>query len=79
MKRKFMLCQYPKEGFGGRNGQFYLLDAFGNKYDIEDEYDKILCEMNKAVIINGSYFYENTIDKLIEAIELELDTKIERW
>ena len=45
--RKFMLCQYPGNGFGEKNNQFYLLDVFGNKYDIANEYDKVLKEMEE--------------------------------
>ena len=54
MKRKFMLCQYPKNGFGGKCGKYYLLDMYGNMYDIENEYDKVLGEMELVVRINDS-------------------------
>ena len=79
MKRKFMLCQYPDNGFGSKNGQFYLLDVFGNKYDIVSEYDKVLDETNSVVIINDHPYCENTIKKLIETLELHFDTKIAKW
>lgn len=79
MKRKFMLCRYPNNGFGSKSGTFYLLDAFGYKYGIMDEYDKVLGEMNKVVSVNGKTYCGNTIDKLIESIEIETDSKIERW
>lgn len=78
-KRKFMLCQYPEQGFGGKSGQWYLLDVFGNKYDITDEYDNVLKEMNKVVKIDKYEFTGVTTDELIKAIEVEFDTKIERW
>ena len=77
-----MLCQYPGNGFGEKNNQYYLLDVFGNKYDIENEYDKTLDEMNKVVRLGeGVYdvYCENTLDELISAIEQRYDTKIERW
>ena len=77
-----MLCRYPENGFGSKNGTFYLLDVFGNKYEIKDEYDKTLDEMNKVVTINDSVYgtyCESSMDKLIERIELETDSKIERW
>ena len=79
MERKYMLCRYPANGFGSKSGSFYLLDAFGYKYGILDEYDKVLEEMNKVVSVNGKTYCENTLDKLIEAIELDTDSKIERW
>lgn len=77
-----MLCRYPDNGFGSKNGMFYLLDVFGNKYEIRDEYDKTLDEMNKVVTINDSvygFYCESSMDRLIERIELETDSKIERW
>ena len=49
-----MLCQYPKNGFGGKCGKYYLLDMYGNMYDIENEYDKVLGEMELVVRINDS-------------------------
>ena len=80
--RKFMLCQYPGNGFGEKNNQFYLLDVFGNKYDIVNEYDKALKDMNKVVRLgDGAYdvYCAATIDELIKAVEERYDTKIERW
>ena len=79
-----MLCQYPTQGFGGKSGMFYLLDVWGNRYDIKDEYDKVLGETNKVVCLtdnihNFGTFCESTMEKLIERIELETDSKIERW
>lgn len=79
MKRKFMLCQYPDNGFGEKNGSFYLLDVFGNRYDIVNEYDKVLDEMNKLVVINEHPYCESTISRLIETLEERFDTKIEKW
>lgn len=78
-KRMFMLCQYPEQGFGGKSGKFYLLDMFGNKYDITDEYDKVLEEMNKVVKVYKYEYSAITIDELINTIEVEFDTKIKRW
>ena len=80
--RKFMLCQYPGNGFGEKNNQYYLLDVFGNKYDIVNEYDKTLDEMNKVVRLgDGVYdvYCESTLDELISTVEQRYDTKIERW
>ena len=74
-----MLCQYPAQGFGGKSAQWYLLDVFGNKYDITDEYDKVLKEMSKVVKIDKYEFSGVTTDELITMIESEFDTKIERW
>lgn len=82
MERKFMLCQYPKNGFGEKCGKYYLLDVYGNKYDIKNEYDKVLDEMELVVKINDSpfgIFHGKTMKDLIETIELNLDTKIEEW
>lgn len=78
-KRIFMLCQYPAQGFGGKSGQWYLLDVFGNKYDIGDEYDKVLGEMNKVVRLGNDVYCEGSLEKLISTIEADKDTKIERW
>ena len=77
--RKFMLCQYPDNGFGSKNSQYYLLDVFGNKYDIVDDYDKVLDEMNKLVVINGYPYCEHSVTKLIESLEIRFDAKIEKW
>lgn len=80
--RKFMLCQYHGNGFGEKNNQFYLLDVFGNKYDIVNEYDKVLKEMNKVVRLgDGPYdvYCESTLDELVSAVEERYDTKIVRW
>lgn len=79
-----MLCRYPENGFGSKNGTFYLLDVWGNRYEIQNEYDKVLKEMNKVVCLtdnihNLGTFCESTLDKLIEAIEVYTDSKIERW
>ena len=77
-----MLCQYPKNGFGGKCGKYYLLDMYGNMYDIENEYDKVLGEMELVVRINDSpngIFYGKDMKDLIETSELNLDTKIEEW
>ena len=77
-----MLCQYPGNGFGEKNNQFYLLDVFGNKYDIVNEYDKALKDMNKVVRLgDGAYdvYCAATIDELIKAVEERYNTKIERW
>ena len=79
MTRKFMLCRYPINGFGTKNGMFYLLDVFGNKYDICNDYDKELDEMNKLVVINDNWYCERTIDELIKTLEMRFDTKIEKW
>ena len=78
-QRKFMLCQYPAQGFGGKSGNFYLLDMFGNKYDIVDEFDDCLKEMNKMVKIDKYEFTAVNTNALIKTIEVEFDTKIERW
>jgi len=80
--RKFMLCQYPGNGFGSKNNQFYLMNQFGTKFDIVDEYDKVLKEMNKAVRLgDGPYdvYCAATIDELVKAVEERYDTKIVRW
>jgi len=80
--RKFMLCQYPDNGFGSKNNQYYLLDQWGNKYDITDEYDKELEEMNRVVHLGEGPFNTycaSTTDELIKTLEEKFDTKIERW
>lgn len=41
---KLKECKYPKNGFGGKSGMAYLLDQFGNIYDLQSEYDSILDE-----------------------------------
>ena len=81
-KRKYMLCQYPDNGFGEKNNQYYLLDVFGNKYDIEKEYDNVLDEPIMCVRLgDGSFdvYFVSTLDKLINLIEQRYDIKIERW
>lgn len=80
--RKFMLCQYPGNGFGDKNNQFYLMNQFGTKFDIVNEYDCDLQQMSKVVRIDyDSYddFYADTLDDLIKAVEERYDTMIKRW
>ena len=80
--RKFMLCQYPGNGFGSKNNQFYLLDQWGNKFDIVDEYDKELEEMNRVVHLGDGPFNTycaNSTDELIKTLEERFDIKIDRW
>lgn len=84
MKRKFMLCRYPDNGFGSRSGMFYLLDVWGNRYDIKDEYNAALKEMVKVVCLEDNIhslgtFSESSLGKLIERIELDTNSKIDRW
>ena len=78
-KRVFMLCSYPDEGFGSKSGTFYLLDEFGYKYGIMNEYDKVLGEMNKVVHVSSKTYSGSTIAKLIESIEEDTDSRIVRW
>lgn len=79
MARKFMLCRYPKSGFGEKNNAYYLLDVFGNKYDIKNEYDKHLDETDKVVRLPDAIFGRNTLKELISAIEEYYNTKIVKW
>ena len=77
-----MLCQYPGKGFGEKNSQFYLLDVFGNTYDIVNEYDKTLDYTNKVARLGVDVFdvfCESTLDELVSTIEQRYATKIERW
>ena len=78
-ERKFMLCKYPAQGFGEKSGKFYLLDVFGNRYDITDEYDKTMRQMNKCVTINDEMFCENTLQELVEILQVRYNTDIENW
>ena len=79
MDRKFMLCRYPKNGYGEKNNQFYLLDVFGNTYDIVNEYDKHLDETEKVVRLPHAIFSRPTLNELISAIEEYTNTKIVKW
>ena len=81
-QRKFMLCQYPAQGFGGKSGQYYLIDMYGNRYDIVDKYDDVLKEMNKVVRLGSGLnntYCETSLDELISTIEVNTESKIERW
>lgn len=33
-KQKLILCRYDNNGFGNKNNTYYLLDKYGNKYDM---------------------------------------------
>lgn len=44
MNMKLKECAYPTNGFGGKSGMAYLLDQFGNIYDLNSEYDSVLEE-----------------------------------
>lgn len=77
-----MLCRYPDNGFGSKNGSYYLLDAFGNRYDIKTEYNEYTGEFEEVVTLNdsiGGTYSEKTLTELIKRIELETDSRIRKW
>lgn len=79
-ERKFMLCQYPRQGFGSKAGGYYLLDKYGYTYDITDEYDKEIDETYKAVTIRvASPVWGKDLDELLAHVEFITGSKIERW
>ena len=80
--RKYILCQYPSNGFGSKSNQFYLMNQYGSRFDIVDDYDKTLGEMNKSVCLGdlgNIEFTEPSMSELIATVEEYTDTKIERW
>ena len=44
MTTKLRLCRYPDNGFGEKNNKFYLLDVFGNVFNIKEEYSHNMVE-----------------------------------
>lgn len=76
---KLKINQYPKQGFGGKAGKFYLLNEFGTIYDIQDYYEKIDKKMVKMVEYGNHTIYGDDIDEIIEKFDIELNIKIEKW
>lgn len=75
---KLMLCQYPNNGFGGKNNQFYLLDQFGHRFDFKNEYDKDLDERFWSMEINGQTFTGNSPLDIVETMKIN-EYKIRKW
>lgn len=75
---KLHYTQYPANGFGKKCGKYYLIDAFGNTFDIVEDYDDVLDELfyrvndPKRILPNSSELYAETPMKVIEKMN-ELD------
>ena len=79
MKLKYIFCKYPENGFGGKNGQPYLMDQLGQKIDIENKYDECMDERYWCVDIPGVKSFEGkTVEELLETLRL-YDIKIIKW
>lgn len=76
---KLRLCRYPNVGFGKRNNQWYLLNQYGTKYYIMDEYDKELKEMYACVTIENETYTAKTLQRLVEYLNTENNFHITKW
>lgn len=86
---KLHYAKYPANGFGNRNNQYYLIDVFGNRFDIIGIKDEVLNEVFWTVndpqrLLNdcGHAVSAYTAESAIELIERlnELDTlAITEW
>ena len=59
---KLHYAQYPKNGFGGKCNQIYLIDIFGNRYDIVSEYDNVMEEVFYRVEDNDRLLFDSGYD-----------------
>ena len=78
MKKSYKLCRYPKDGFGSKGGTFYLLDQFGNRFEIQDEMDPILNERFYTIDLDGRTFWGNDIADLVDKIR-DCFIKVAKW
>lgn len=84
---KLHFAKYPSNGFGAKCNQYYLIDIFGNIFDIVAEWDDILKETFYRIndengILRGcgyavdEYYAESPsalIDRLNELDSLEIN------
>lgn len=77
MTTKLRLCRYPDNGFGEKNNKFYLLDVFGNVFNIKEEYSHNMGEDVVEVEIYGKLYQSDTRQNLINFALA--DFKITKW
>lgn len=74
-------AKYPANGFGAKNNQYYLIDIFGNIFDIVAHWDDILKETfyqidDRDRILNGcgyaidEYYAESPLSLIARLNEL---------
>lgn len=78
MKKSYKLCRYLGNGFGSKNGTFYLLDQFGNRFEIQDELDPVLNERFYTIDLDGRTFWGKDITDLVEKIR-DCFIKVTKW
>ena len=78
MKKSYKLCRYPNDGFGDKKGKFYLLDQFGNRFEIQDELDPVLNERFYTIDLDGRTFWGNDIADLVDRIR-DCFIKVTKW
>lgn len=79
MKKSLKLCTYPQEGFGGKCGQKYLLDQFGNKYHFQTEYDKELDERFWTIEIDNVQEHGDSPQDIVEKLRDLYEFDIKEW
>lgn len=79
MAYSYKLCRYPKNGWGSKNNQFYLLDQLGTRYDFVNEYDRVLDEMFWVIELPGlGQFNGKTVDEIVETLKANC-VKVTKW
>lgn len=68
MAKSLKVCTYPETGFGSKNGQKYLIDQFGNRYDFKSEYDECLDERFWTIEIGSLQEHGNTPSEIIDRL-----------
>lgn len=71
--------RYPKNGFGDKSGQFYLINEFGHIFDIHNIYVKFDDSMIVRVNYYNRIIYADDIEQLIKVFDTELNIKIKNW
>lgn len=76
--KSYKLCRYPTNGFGDKNSKFYLLDQFGNRFEIKDELDPVLNERFYTIDLDGRAFWGKDITDLVDRIR-DCFIKVDKW
>ena len=75
MAKSLRVCEYPKNGFGEKNGRWYLLDQFGNKYDFVQDKDS----HDWSVSVFGVTMSAENIPQLVQDLTDTFGWDIKKW
>jgi len=78
-KKSFKLCHYPKNGFGGKNGQPYLIDQFGNKYEFELDNTPDTANRDWSITIGTISMSGDSPSEIVEELKTTFGFDIKKW